>query len=162
MSDCTPASIELEGNNDYLKILRRLVQTRVEAKKIDCDQRMKLALKSKINTAVGKTYTFSEPVWFKLKSSHKWRSGINLGQDGKVLFIKYANFIRRVALDHIIPADEYDDTNEEEVNKEDEDNTERLNDDKFESVEMILKKDKEIEELTKAAITQEKVIKYLQ
>ena len=73
-------------------------------------------------------------MWFKLISSHKWRSGINLGQDGKVLFIKYANFIRRVPLDHIIPADEYDDTNEEEVNKGDEDNTERLNDDKFESV----------------------------
>ena len=85
-----------------------------------------------------------------------------MGQDGKVLFIKYANFIRRVALDHIIPADEYDDTNEEEVNKEEEDDTEMLNDDKFESVEMILKKDKEIEELTKAAITQEKVIKDLQ
>ena len=101
-------------------------------------------------------------MWFKLKSSHKWRSGINLGQDGKLLFIKYANFIRRVPLDPIIPADEYDDTNEEEVNKEDEDNTERLNDDKFESEEMILKKYKEIEELTKATITQEKVITDLQ
>ena len=101
-------------------------------------------------------------MWFKLKYSHKWISGINLGQDGKVLFLKSANFIKRVPLDHILPADEYDDSNEEEVNKEDEDNTERLNDDKFESEEMILKKYKEIEELTKATITQEKVITDLQ
>ena len=117
LSDCSPASIELEGNNEYLKILRRLDQTRMEARKIDCDQRMKLALKSKINSAVGRTYSFGEPVWFKLESSHKWRSGINLGQDGKVLFIKYANFIRRVPLDYIIPAEEYNDANEEEVNQ---------------------------------------------
>ena len=35
-------------------------------------------------------------------------------------------------------------TNNEEVDQDDEDNAERLDDDKFENVEMIVKKDKEI------------------
>ena len=48
---------------------------------------------------------FGDPVWFKLNSAHKWKSGTVLGKDGKVLFIRYGNFIRRVPLDHIAPAD---------------------------------------------------------
>ena len=39
-----------------------------------------------------------------------------LGQQGKVLFIKYGNFIRRVALDDVVPADGYydDETDEQD------------------------------------------------
>ena len=92
-SDCTPGSIELEGSNEYLKILRRMDQARIAARQIDCNQRIKVALKSKINPACGKTYGYGDPVWFKLESSHKWKSGQVLGQDGKVLFIRYGNFI---------------------------------------------------------------------
>ena len=46
-SDCTPGSIELEGRNEYLKILRRMDKARVAAHQIDCDQKIKVALKSK-------------------------------------------------------------------------------------------------------------------
>ena len=45
-----------------------------------------------------------------------------LGKDGKVLFIKYRNFLRRVPLDHIIPADEYHDSSDQEVDQVDVEN----------------------------------------
>ena len=123
---------------------------------------MKLALKSKINTACGHPYNFGEPVWFKLEKCHKWKSGIVVGQDGKVIFIKYAGFIRRVPLDHVIPADEYNDAEEEEPSKEDEENSRRLDDDKFENVEILVEKEKEIEQLQKSVEDQAKVIKSLE
>ena len=93
--DCTHGSIELKGNNEYLKILRRIDTVKIAARKIDCDQRIKVALKSKINSSPEKCYMFGDPIWFKLKSAHKWKSGTVLETDGKVLFIRYGNFIRR-------------------------------------------------------------------
>ena len=69
LSDCTPSSIELEGSNDYLKILKRLDQTRVAARKVDCDQRLKMAMKSKVNTSCENVYYFGDSVWFKLESA---------------------------------------------------------------------------------------------
>ena len=93
-SDCTPGGVELEGSNEYLRILRRMDQARVSARQIDCNQRIKVALKSKINPACGKSYVYGDPIWFKTDSSHKWKSAHVLGQDGKVLFIRYRNFIR--------------------------------------------------------------------
>ena len=51
LSDCSPANVEMDGNNEYLSVLRRMDKVRVEARKIDCDQRLKTALKSKINSA---------------------------------------------------------------------------------------------------------------
>ena len=85
LSDCSPGSIELEGNNEYLKVLRRLDEARIEARKVDCSQRMKIALKSKINSSCEKSYSFGDLIWFKLESSQKWKSGSVLGQDGKIL-----------------------------------------------------------------------------
>ena len=148
-SDCTPGSIELEGNNEYLKILRRMDTARIAARQIDCNQRIKVALKSQINSACGKTYSYGDSVWFKLDSSHKWKSGKVLGQDGKVIFIKYGNFIRRVPLDRIVPADEYVEDDEVNIDAHDVENDDRMEDDNFENVEVVAKKDMEIERLKK-------------
>ena len=74
--DCTPSSIELEGSNKYLQILRKLDSARIAAQKVDCDNRMKIALKSKINKSCEKSYDYGYPVWFKLNSSNRWKSGI--------------------------------------------------------------------------------------
>ena len=85
-----------------------------------------------------------------------------LGSRWKSSFYKVCKFHQKNPIDFIIPAEEYNDTNEEEVNQEDADNDERLDDDKFDNVEMIVKKDRELEELRKAAIKQEQVIKELE
>ena len=148
-SDCTPGSIELEGSNEYLKILRRMDQARIAARQIDCNQRIKVALKSKINPACGRSYDYGDSVWFKLDSSHKWKSGKVLGQDGKVLFLKYGNFIRRVPLDRVVPADEYVEDDTTDIDQNDVDNHDRMQDDKFDNVEIVAQKDMEIENLKK-------------
>ena len=129
LSDCSPTSIELEGNNEYLNVLRRLDAARTEARRIDCDQRMKIALKSKINTSCEHAYNLGDSVYFKLHSSHKWKSGLVLGKDGKVLFVKYGNFMRRIPIDHVIPAEQHQEELDEDENQEDVDNCERLQDD---------------------------------
>lgn len=78
--------------------------------------------------------------------------------DGKVLFVRYGNFIRRVPVDRVIPAQEYKEVPEEEADPDDVMNKERLEDDDFTNVEIITKKDKEIEALKKANQDQEKLI----
>ena len=40
LSDCSTANIEMDGNNEYLKVLRRMDKVRIEARKVDCDQRL--------------------------------------------------------------------------------------------------------------------------
>ena len=162
LSDCSPSAIELEGNNEYLKILRRMDQARISARQVDCNHRLKMALKSRINPSCEKSYSFGERVHFKLDSSNQWKSGTVLGKDGKVLFIKYGNFMRRVTLDRVIPAGGYYDGPEDEVDKNDEDNQERLLDDDFKDVEILVKKDRQIEQLEKENSEQKKRITELE
>ena len=59
-------------------------------------------------------------------------------------------------LDRIVPAEEHPDSQEEELDQEDINNDERLEDDNFESVDIIVKKDKEIEQLKKKLKEMEK------
>jgi hypothetical protein len=96
-----------------------------------------------------------------LDSSHKWKSGIVLGKDGKVLFIKYSNFIRQVPLDKVVPADEFQDTSEEEPDKDDVANCERLEDDGFHNAEIVAQKEKEIDKLVKCNLEQRDLIEEL-
>ena len=161
LSDCTPSSIEMEGSNDYLKILRRLDDTRVAARQFDCNHRMKVALKSKVNPSCENLFFFGDSIFFKLESSTKWKSGTVLGQDGKVLFVKYGNFIRRVPIDHVVPAEKHYETTEEEVDENDIKNEERLLDDDFVEVDAIVRKDKEIQELKDNNSEKDKIIENL-
>ena len=146
-SDSTPGTIELDGSNEYLKVLKRIDTARVAAREIDCNQRIKIALKSQINPSLERSYDYGESIWFKLDSSKRWKSGKVLGQDGKVLFIKYGNFIRRVPLDRIVPAQEYVDDEITDVDQEDVNNQERLEDDDFDNVDIVAQKDIEIANL---------------
>ena len=71
-------------------------------------------------------------------------------QRRKVVFIKNGNFIRRLPLDHTVPADECHDADEKtEAAPDDAENDEQVDDDAFESVEVIVEKDREIEQLKK-------------
>ena len=158
LSDCTPSSIELEGNNQYLDVLRRLNDARVEARRIDCDQRMKIALKSKINTSCERSYNIGDSVFFKLDTDHKWKSGLVLGKDGKVLFVKYGNFMRRIPIDRVVPAERYQETSDDDAGETDIVHKDRLDDDKFDNLEIIAQKESEIEELKKANAEQQKIL----
>ena len=170
-SDCSPSSVELEGNNEYLKVLKRLDNARMYARQVDCDQRIKVALKSKIHAPLHRIYKFGDSIWFKLDSSHKWKSGNVLAQDGKVLFIRYGNFLRRIPVEHVVGAEEHlNDDDKEPVleedeggdNTEDETNQDRLLDDSFENLEIVVQKEKEIDSLKKINEEKDSIIKELQ
>jgi hypothetical protein len=130
--------------------LKRIDHARVEARKKICNQRLKTALESKNNPSLGQSYYFVHHVWFKVASSCKRMAGIVLGQDGKVIFLKYRNFMRRVPLDHIVPAKEcHDDNVKETVSNDGEVNADRLAYEDFGNMEVIVKKDREIDKLNK-------------
>ena len=65
-------------------------------------------------------------------------------------------------MEHVIPADEYNNDEEEETNQENEENSKRLDDDKFDNVEIVVQKEKEIEELRKSLDDQVKLIENLE
>jgi hypothetical protein len=132
------------------------------ARETDCNQRITVALKSKINPAVGRSYDYGDSVWFKLNSSHKWKSGQVLGQDGNVLFIKYEHFLRRVPLDHVVQAKEFVEDDGIEIDQNDVENQERLIDDSFENVDIVAQKDMKIEQLKRINEDQLKIIKQLE
>ena len=167
-SDCTPSSIELEGSNEYLKVLRRLDEARIHARQVDCNQRIKLALKSRINTPLNASYHYGDSIWFKLDSAKKWKAGNVLAQDGKVLFIRYGNFLRRIPVEHVVPAEKHledDEIVEEETNDpapDDVENHERLLDDSFENIEIVVQKEREIESLKKSIEEKDTIIRNLE
>ena len=65
-------------------------------------------------------------------------------------------------MDNIIPADEYHIDTEEEIDPKDMENSDRLLDDNFQEVEIVAKKEKELEELRKRNLEQENKIKKLE
>ena len=119
---------------------------------------MKIALKSKINTSCESSYHFGDPLYFKLDSAQKWKSGTCLCMDKKVLFIRYGNFIRRVPIGRVVPAEVYEETPEVEADPDDKENSEKSQDGEFENVEIIAKKDKKIELLKEINSKQEQKI----
>ena len=66
--------------------------------------------------------------------------------------------MRRVSLDRVLPADQYHDASEEEIDKNDVENHERLLDDSFENVDILVDRNKEIEQLKKENLKQKKQI----
>ena len=64
--------------------------------------------------------------------------------------------------DHIIPAEECNIDTEQEIDPKDVENSERLLDDTFEDVEIVAKKEKEIDELRKQNLEQENRIEMLE
>ena len=65
----------------------------------------------------------------------------------KLVFLRYGNFIRRVTLDRIIPADQCHNMEEDDIDHNDVENSDRLLDDDFNEVEIVAEKKKEIEKL---------------
>ena len=91
-----------------------------------------------------------------------------LAQDGKVLFIRYVNFLRRIPVEHVVPAEKHledDERVEEEQNDpapDDVENHERLLDDSFENLETVVQKQREIESLKKSIEEKETIIRNLE
>ena len=96
----------------------------------DNDERIKRALKSRINTYTDNYFVIDDKVYFKEKDKLEWSGPASvLGQQGKVVFLKYGNNLRRVHMSKIIRVgEEYkskksSNQNTPEENKEPKDKT---------------------------------------
>ena len=66
--------------------------------------------------------------------------------------------MRRIPIDHVIPAEQYHEVSGEEGDQEDIENSDRLQDDSFDNLDIVAQKEKEIEHLKEKYEEQEKVI----
>ena len=76
----------------------------------------------RINPNVEKSYDIGDHIYFYDDKKKAWKKGIALVRHGKTLYLKYGNFMRRVAIDKVRPdiegdtkkADEYIEPDEDE------------------------------------------------
>ena len=97
----------------------------------DNDDRIKRALKSRIASYNNEVFTTEDNVYFKEKDKLEWSGPATvIGQQGKVIFLKYGHNLRRVHMSRLIKVgEEYQSKNKHElemVQKEDEDNIETI------------------------------------
>ena len=57
----------------------------------------------KINPNVEKPYTMGDPVFFYDKNRKEWKKGTALIRLGKILYLRFGNFLRRVPVDMVRP-----------------------------------------------------------
>ena len=104
-----PASL----NNNVRKHLEKLNAAREAFREADNNERIKRALKSRIQASNHEFYAHGNKVFFKEIKKNEWSGpGKVLGQDGKVVFVRYGNTLRRVHATRVLRAgEEFDKTN---------------------------------------------------
>ena len=113
-----PASLSSEfASPDVKKHIERINLARDAFRTADVDERVKRALKSRISPKNDAAYEYGDKVFFKEKENEKYKDEWSgpasvLGFEGKVLFLKYGNNMRRVHLSKVVKAnDEYSSEN---------------------------------------------------
>ena len=88
-----------------MKKLKELDRVRVLSRKLDCDSKLKqvLSQKVRINSNVEKFYQLGDPIFFYDDRKKEWKKGVALVRLGKTLYLRYGNFLRRVAVDKVRP-----------------------------------------------------------
>ena len=104
ITNSTPPSLSTEFTSKHVREhLRRIDQAREAFRKADNDERIKRALRSRISSYNDEKYYPEDRVYFKEKDKIEWSGpAIVLGQQGKVVFLKYGNKLRRVHMSRII------------------------------------------------------------
>ena len=82
-------------------------------------------MSQRINPNVENTYRIGEGVYFYDDKKKEWKQGTALVRIGKTLYLKYGNFLRRVAIDKVRPDLEGDAKKQDEF-LEPEDDEERF------------------------------------
>ena len=98
ISHSTPASLSTNfESEDVRKHLERIDEARNAFREADNNERIKRALKSRIQASNHEFYSNGDKVFFKEIKKNEWSGpGKDIGQDGKVVFIRYGNKLIRV------------------------------------------------------------------
>ena len=103
LSEANPTSSNMKSGNKYMKTLKNIDEARVMFRQVDCDDKLKKVLGQKINPNVERAYKIGDPILFYDMKKKGWRKGTALVRLGKTLYLRYGNFLRRVAVEKVRP-----------------------------------------------------------
>ena len=103
LAEANPASSNLKSSSKYMRTLKNIDDARVKFREIDTDDKLKKVMGQRINPNVEKLYEMGDPVFFYDEKKKQWKKGTALVKLGKTLYLKYGNFLRRVATDKVRP-----------------------------------------------------------
>ena len=118
----TPPSLSNEYKSvDIKKHIERLNSAREEFRRADIDEKIKRALKSRISSKSNELFQSGDRVFFKEKENDRYKEEWSgpakiVGIDGKVLYLKYGNMLRRVHATKVVKQDNEYPTNESPTN----------------------------------------------
>ena len=115
ITNSTPPSLSTEYTSKHVRDhIGRINKAREAFRNADNDDRIKRALKSRIASYNHEKYDSEDKVYFKEKGKIEWSGPATvIGQQGKVVFLKYGNNLRRVHMSRIIRVGEEYRTNSE-------------------------------------------------
>ena len=104
ITNSTPPSLSTEYTSKHVRDhIGRINKAREAFRNADNDDRIKRALKSRIASYNHEKYASEDKVYFKEKDKIEWSGPATvIGQQGKVVFLKYGNNLRRVHMSRII------------------------------------------------------------
>ena len=104
----TPASLSTRfESEDVRKHIEKIDLAREAFREADNNERIKRALKSRIQSSNHEFYKLGDRVYFKEIKKTEWSGPAKvLGQDGKVIFLRYGNRLKRVHSTRVLRAGE--------------------------------------------------------
>ena len=104
ITNSTPPSLSTDfTSKDVRKHIEQINKAREAFRIADNDERIKRALRSRIASYNHEKYENEDRVYFKQKDKIEWSGPATvIGQQGKVVFLKYGNNLRRVHMSRII------------------------------------------------------------
>ena len=114
IAEVNPTTTNLDSKSKYMKSLKKIDKARVMFREIECNEKLKKVMSQRINPNVEKSYKIGERVFFYDDRKKEWKPGTALVKLGKTLYLRYGNFLRRVAIDKVRPDLEGEEKKEEE------------------------------------------------
>ena len=103
LDEANPASSNLNSCNKYMKTLKAMDSARVKMREIDCDVKLRKVMSERINPNVERNYKLGDPIFFYDDKRKEWKKGTALIKLGKTIYLRYGNFLRRVASEKVRP-----------------------------------------------------------
>ena len=103
LSEVNPASCNVDSASKYLRTLKNMDEARVTMREVDCNAKLKKLRSEKINPNVEKTYSLGDPIFFYDDKRKQWKKATALIRLGKTIYVRFGNFLRRVAIDKVRP-----------------------------------------------------------
>ena len=104
ISNSTPPSLSTNfASQDVRNHIENINKAREAFRVADNDERARRALKSRLSSYTEEHFQTEDKVYFKEIDKIQWSGpGTVIGQQGKIVFLKYGNQLRRVHISRVI------------------------------------------------------------